>query len=246
VSRVPDLSARARRVLRDAIASDAMPVAAKQRVLDRLESAPPAPDRRFWFTTGVAMAAAFTLVVALRMFGGTLVTKREQAGSDSAVDLATPEETRGSTTPRTHASDPKPAPPSGDAVQEAPPSATEPSLPKSRESIAPPALREPSTLSEERVAIERAWANLGRGAWTQALELADGHARRFGNGALTPEREAIRAIARCKLGHPEANAQAERFLAHPHASALAPQVRAACKKAGSGTLEPYEHGHSSP
>lgn len=57
-----------------------------------------------------------------------------------------------------------------------------------------------STLAAERELLERAQALCVQGDATSALALIEQHARRFPNGALVPERLALRARAQSQLG----------------------------------------------
>jgi len=71
---------------------------------------------------------------------------------------------------------------------------------------------------------------LRAGNASQALGLAAKHAQRFPQGALTQEREGVRAIARCQLAKPEARTRIrEDFLAKYGSSPYAARVEDACK-----------------
>ena len=63
-----------------------------------------------------------------------------------------------------------------------------------------------------------------------ALTLASRHARRFPRGALTQERDGVRAIAQCRLAAPEARAKLRAdFLGKYGASPYAARVKDACQ-----------------
>lgn len=103
-----------------------------------------------------------------------------------------------------------------------------------RPTPAEPAPTEPapapgSTLAEENRLLARARAALIDAKPEQALARLDEHARRFPDGVLSEERQALRAVALCEAGRDtDGDAAANAFLRdHPHA-ALAQRVRSAC------------------
>lgn len=88
-----------------------------------------------------------------------------------------------------------------------------------------------STLAAERELVAKAWRALAQGNTAGALGTAAEHARRFPDGLLTPEREAIEAITHCRRGEGDPVVRAAAFhRVHPR-SPLAERVDRAC---GSG------------
>lgn len=87
-----------------------------------------------------------------------------------------------------------------------------------------------STLAAENRLLAQARAALIEGEPSRALGRLDEHARRFPDGVLSEERQALRAVALCEAGREaEGDAAARAFLrAHPQA-ALAERVRSACQ-----------------
>lgn len=86
-------------------------------------------------------------------------------------------------------------------------------------------------LGSEVALLGEAQRRLRSGDARGALDALDEHARRFGGGALGPEREAARILALCKLGRrDEARALADRFLASAPSSPLSQRVREACAR----------------
>jgi hypothetical protein len=92
-------------------------------------------------------------------------------------------------------------------------------------SHAPSSASPPATLADEQSVLDVARAALGRGDGASALSASNAHARRFPNGQLAPEREAIAIQALMLLGRSDdARARANRFrTAHP-GSALLPAI----------------------
>jgi hypothetical protein len=86
-----------------------------------------------------------------------------------------------------------------------------------------------STLAEETRILSQARGDLIDGKPEQALVRLGDHARRFPDGMLAEERQALRAVALCEAGRDaEGQTAARSFLReHPHA-ALAQRVRSAC------------------
>jgi hypothetical protein len=83
------------------------------------------------------------------------------------------------------------------------------------------------TLAEETRLLREADQALRAGNAPRALTLLDEHASRYPRGALAPERNAERLIARCKLGQVEAKS-AQAYLSTHANSAFAPRIRDAC------------------
>jgi hypothetical protein len=80
-------------------------------------------------------------------------------------------------------------------------------------------------LEAELALIGAAQRALGRNAPAEAVRSLDEHARQFPRGALSSEREGLRAIASCRAGQ---KALASRFLARQPGSPLAARIRSAC------------------
>lgn len=87
------------------------------------------------------------------------------------------------------------------------------------------------TLAAENRLLAQARTALIDGQPEQALVRLGEHARRFPDGILSEERQALRAVALCEAGRDaEGDAAARAFLLeHPHA-ALAQRVRSACRE----------------
>jgi len=88
--------------------------------------------------------------------------------------------------------------------------------------------RQTPDLDGEVHLLEQADAELRRGDNGAAIERLNEHALRYPSGALSEEREGVRAIALCRGGKVEGKSMADRFLAATRKSALANRVRAAC------------------
>lgn len=133
------------------------------------------------------------------------------SSSTSSASVAPPPATPPPKTPRTRRAPPKAAPP-----QVTPPPPPTKSSP------------EPGTLLEELRLLRRAQVHIKRGQLEEAVSVLEEHARRFPEGQVAEERQALQAITWCKLGRPEGREAAEAFLqAHP-ASPQAPRVKLAC------------------
>jgi outer membrane protein assembly factor BamD (BamD/ComL family) len=77
--------------------------------------------------------------------------------------------------------------------------------------------------------LEDADAELRAGNPTLALARLSEHAAKYPTGALSEEREGIRAIALCRAGRAaEGRAAADRFLSSTRKASLAARVRTAC------------------
>jgi hypothetical protein len=86
-----------------------------------------------------------------------------------------------------------------------------------------------STLAEENQLLAQARAALIDGRPEQALTRLADHARRFPDGVLTEERQALRAVALCEAGRDaDGDAAARSFLREHPQAALAQRVRSAC------------------
>jgi hypothetical protein len=86
-----------------------------------------------------------------------------------------------------------------------------------------------STLAEENRLLAQARAALIDERPEQALARLADHARRFPDGVLAEERQALRAVALCEAGrNAEGDAAASSFLREHPQAALAQRVRSAC------------------
>lgn len=86
-------------------------------------------------------------------------------------------------------------------------------------------------LAAERRLLETAWRALTQGDHARALAATRQHREDHPEGVLSPEREAIEVIARCKSGAPSGAAEAAQFAASHGQSPWLGQVRAACPAA---------------
>ncbi|MEM9460713.1 MAG: hypothetical protein AAGF11_41470 [Myxococcota bacterium] len=215
----------------------------------------PAPSgRRGVAWVGVGLAIAATLALAWRI-GGSLAERRDaQATSPAAVMQADSEPTEGrarARVERTMGERRSASSSAGAAISpdESVPPVTELGRGERSESAREPAARlrrhpdpprrsrvelpmpaaSTSTLAAERALVAKAWRALAQGNTAGALATAAEHARRFPEGLLTPEREAIEAITRCRRGEGDPLARAAAFHgAHPR-SPLAERVDDACR-----------------
>jgi outer membrane protein assembly factor BamD (BamD/ComL family) len=84
-------------------------------------------------------------------------------------------------------------------------------------------------LAEENRLFARARAALIDEQPEQALARLAEHARRFPEGVLSEERQALRAVALCEAGRDaDGDAAAQAFLREHPQAALAQRVRSAC------------------
>jgi hypothetical protein len=83
------------------------------------------------------------------------------------------------------------------------------------------------TLSDETRLLRAADQALRAGNAQRALTLLDEHAASYPHGALAPERNAERMVARCQLGEVDANHAQAYLAAHP-SSAFTARIRDAC------------------
>jgi hypothetical protein len=95
-----------------------------------------------------------------------------------------------------------------------------------------------SSLAQEIAVIEKIRRALLADAPARALEHVRAHARRFPEGVLAQEREALRVVATCALGDAGAEATAGAFIAAHPDSPLVGKVRAACATAPEKTEAP--------
>jgi hypothetical protein len=107
-------------------------------------------------------------------------------------------------------------------------------VPRAAAPKGPPVVSEPArpvsdVVTEEAALLRAAQAALSRGDGAGAMARLDEHASRFPGGALTEERQALRAHALCALGRAaDARAAASAFVAQSPRSPLAAQVRRSC------------------
>jgi hypothetical protein len=83
------------------------------------------------------------------------------------------------------------------------------------------------TLAEETRLLRDADQALRAGNAERALTLLDEHATSYPHGALAPERNAERMVARCQLGQIDASSAQAYLAAHPN-SAFTARIRDAC------------------
>jgi hypothetical protein len=86
------------------------------------------------------------------------------------------------------------------------------------------------TLADETRLLRDADQALRAGNAQRALALLDEHAASYPHGALAPERNAERMVARCQLGEVDANHAQAYLAAHP-SSAFTARIRDACAAA---------------
>lgn len=116
-----------------------------------------------------------------------------------------------------------------------PPVALSAPAPKARAATSLPTKPTPSVASEDAAAEELTLVRqmqqaLRAGNASQALSLAETHARRFPRGTLAEEREGVRAVARCRLAAPgERAAILEAFSQRFGSSPYAGRVKQACQ-----------------
>jgi len=83
------------------------------------------------------------------------------------------------------------------------------------------------TLADETRLLRAADQALRAGNAQRALTLLDEHAASYPHGALAPERNAERMVARCQLGEVDASHAQAYLAAHP-SSAFTARIRDAC------------------
>lgn len=109
------------------------------------------------------------------------------------------------------------------------PSAKPRSLPPAAVSKPAPSV-EATDPAEELTLVRAMQQALRAGNSSQALTLADEHARRFPRGTLGEEREGVRAVARCRLAAPvDRAAILEAFSSRFGGSPYAARVKQACQ-----------------
>lgn len=252
----PALDDDALAMLRAYRAQAQIPAALHERVWSRVQADVAAP-RRQWLRYGVAIGGLAAAALAVLWVGGQVLRPEPTVPGNQAgyEQRAAPE--RGVVEPAparpgTHEPAPKAAPsspPRGDDEPAAPvPAASGPHEPTTArgglhggatgsvrrpapdDASAPLDASAGSTLAAENRLLAQARAALIEGEPSRALGRLDEHARRFPDGVLSEERQALRAVALCEAGREaEGDAAARAFLrAHPQA-ALAERVRNACQ-----------------
>jgi hypothetical protein len=120
----------------------------------------------------------------------------------------------------------------------APAASDEPAPPPAepaRSSPQPSARAPGSTLTDERILLDRARRQLASDEPARALVFLDEHAQRFARGLLSEEREAMRINVLVQLGRTdEAKTRGEAFAARFPNSIMGSSVRAALKIADAG------------
>lgn len=175
-----------------------------------LPSSPTGGARRAWLGAGLA---------ALVVGGGALWLTSSAPAPSVAPSVPLPTPVRSA--PLEAAPPVVPVPSVSAPTVEAPrPKPAKPSPSSTR--IADPA--------EELALVRSMQQALRSGNASQALSLAAEHTRRFPKGALSEEREGVRAVAQCRLAAPEArpavlDAFTRRFGGSPYAA----RVKAACQ-----------------
>jgi hypothetical protein len=217
-------------------AEDDLPADARARVWARLaaeEAGPsdmsfaPARQRRGWapVVLGLAIAAG----VALALVGPGRGAK--ELAADTRPDAAAYDDAARAARMATKIVAPAPevvpvtSAPTPILVKE------EPRRPRERpvEATPPPVPEDSSTLAAETALLQRAQAALAAGDADAALTGLGEHAKRFADGVLARERDALRVTALCAAGRrAEGQAEAATFLRAHGDSLLAERVRGAC------------------
>lgn len=249
---IPALDPRAAALLAAHRRQRAMPPAARARVAARLAEGPalevaraPEPDipdtgtsghvlefmpsrraERGWF---VALAAAAALLIVWAAASRLQPVPSDSSAVMSPAQAAEPPARRAEPRAPTPAPErPTPPPAAGTDPPPAPrvPPARRPSEPPDVPPAPAPALDD---LRAETELLARGWQALASGDIDLASATAREHSQRFTSGALVPERQALEAVAACRVeparGQPLAAAF---FAAHPR-SPLARRVRDACE-----------------
>jgi len=97
-----------------------------------------------------------------------------------------------------------------------------------------------ASLGAEMLLVRGAQIALREGRAGEAMSSLDEHARRFPAGALSRERDGLRAIALCTLERPEARSVAERAILRDPSTPLARRIATACNLDGT---DPEATGH---
>ena len=187
-----------------------------------------------WLSSSVVKAVSAIALLSATGAGVYVVTRAERA-PEPAAQVAAPALARPALLPAPVApSEPAPlpagaAPLAAGAASSAPAlNDAAPSKPlRSTSSATAATTVTAETLAEETRLLREADQALRAGNAQHALALLDEHANRYPRGALAPERNAERIIARCKLGQVDAKAARAYLGAHAN-SAFAPRIRDAC------------------
>ena len=224
---------------------------------ERAEAPPDAVIEQGWARLEAAMVAGLPPDPGLGLEGGAQTVTSAKLASTTSLKLvatvtavvaggvATWAITRDTNEPEPPSAvvqtmDPEPSPPA--PLPEHPAiEPDDPSTPDEEELAAEPAgdvpprpRAEPKPQdASDRLAAELALVDAARRALAdedadRALELARRHARLHRAGVLAEERNAIEAVALCKLGRPRARAVADRFLREHPRSTHIDRVHAAC------------------
>lgn len=247
------LDADALAMLRAYQSEERIPAEVHDRVWSRLRAeVEPSPVRwlRYAAVTGAIAAAA----MAVLWMGGRLLRAEPRApasqagyehaglGSESAVKPHTPAAAapreQAARTPPEPSPSPAIAPPSPTQTERAEPDApTTGSGPATRNDKRPTTPRKPEagepapddTLAAETRLLAQARAALLEARPEQALARLAEHARRFPDGVLSEERQALDAVALCEAGRDaDGESAARTFLREHPRAALAQRVRGAC------------------
>lgn len=102
------------------------------------------------------------------------------------------------------------------------------SRPRPKQAEPEPVPSPSSTLAEEQRMVGKAWSALTEGNPEGAMTIVRAHAEQFPSGVLAPERDAVSAIARCRIS-PDASTSILAAFRRAHASSpLASRVSKAC------------------
>lgn len=224
-----------------------------------LDAVPPRRSRRrviAWVGAAAAIAAA--LVAAWELGGQRAERERAGASPEAAVmhnedrepgadarEVAPPASFRATPPSETVAEPPTDETSPGPSGPDEPSASDDSRASQSTSPVAPsrgnrarpprapdaPAPSPASSLDAERELVARAWRSLARGDEAAALSTAAEHRRRFDQGLLAPERDAIEVIARCRRGDPDGPRRAAAFHRAQPRSPLATRVDEACSPA---------------
>jgi hypothetical protein len=173
--------------------------------------------RRRWLLGAGLLAAAAVVIAALALGGG--MGERLAREDDPAAAFQRAPDTGGTATPR-------PTPPAPVVVPTLEP-APEPARDRGRARREPDPPPAPS-LADEIQRMRPAQQALAADDPQQALALLADYAAEFPDGRLHEEYLALRAIARCRLGHAGAVDEADALLRARPQSMFAERVRNAC------------------
>lgn len=230
--RPPELSAGSRQLLTLNRRLHDIPEAVFERGLQRCaalqQQRTSTRVRRLATSIGVAVAVAAAVLLAVLAPRMLAETAADQAAPQAPYDRQPEQPVQPSERPSAHGvarePDPPPPPATAEAVM---PAHAPPDPPAPPRKARPP---EPAIdgLEHEQAVLARAAKALAEGRHADARTQLDDHARRFADGKLATEREALRMILRCSLNERDAQVAAARFVErHPEALMVA-KVRARC------------------